>query len=380
MKIGIVLGTRPEIIKLSPVIRELEKLKENINYLVIHTNQHYSENLDRIFFKELNLPEPKYNLRIGSAPHGKQTGRMLEGIEKVLIREKPDIVIVQGDTNTTLAGALASSKLGIEVAHVEAGLRSYDRSMPEEINRVLTDHISDYLFVPTEVAEENLRREGITENVFLVGNTIVDATLQNIEIAEERKEEIFEGGMLDIVKDGDYFLLTIHRAENTDNRRRLKSIVEGILKVAEYYDETVIFPLHPRTEGKLKEYHLWDKLKNKNIKILEPVGYFKFLILEKYAKLILTDSGGVQEEACILKVPCITLRKNTERPETLEVGSNILVDVEKGDILEAVDSMLRRNRNWRNPFGDGRSGERIVRILVGGYDLSIEGRTYKNGI
>ena len=373
MKIGIVLGTRPEIIKLSPVIRELEKLKENIDYFVVHTNQHYSENLNRVFFKELNLPEPKYNLKVGSASHGKQTGMMLEGIEEVLIREKPEIVVVQGDTNTTLAGALASTKLGIEVAHVEAGLRSYDRSMPEEINRVLTDHISNYLFVPTEVAEENLRREGITENVFLVGNTVVDATFQNIKIAEEKKEEIFEGEMLDIVKGGDYFLLTIHRAENTDNSRKLKSIVEGILKVAEYYDETVIFPLHPRTEGKLKEYHLWDKLKkNKNIKMLEPTGYFKFLILEKYAKLILTDSGGVQEEACILKVPCITLRKNTERPETLEVGSNILVDIERENILEAVDSMLRRNRNWENPFGDGRSGERIVKILSESYNLSIK--------
>ena len=373
MKVGIVLGTRPEIIKLSPIIRKLEEFKNNdIEYFIIHTNQHYSENLDRIFFKELNLPEPKYNLRVGSASHGKQTGRMLEGIERVLIREKPDIVVVQGDTNTTLAGALASSKLGIEVAHVEAGLRSYDRGMPEEINRVLTDHISNYLFVPTKVAEENLRREGIRENVFLVGNTIVDATLQNIEIAERRKEEIFEEEMLDIVRDGNYFLLTIHRAENTDNRRRLESIVEGILKVAEYYDKTVVFPAHPRTEYRLKEYNLWDRLKNSNIKILEPIGYFKFLILEKYAKLILTDSGGVQEEACILKVPCITLRKNTERPETLEVGSNILVDVEKGDILEAVDTMLRRSRNWRNPFGDGRSGERIVKILVEGYDSSME--------
>ncbi|MBW9219918.1 UDP-N-acetylglucosamine 2-epimerase (non-hydrolyzing) [Methanothermococcus sp. SCGC AD-155-N22] len=373
MKVGIVLGTRPEIIKLSPIIRKLEEFKNNdIDYFIIHTNQHYSENLDRIFFKELNLPEPKYNLRVGSASHGKQTGKMLERIERVLIREKPDIVIVQGDTNTTLAGALASSKLGIEVAHVEAGLRSYDRGMPEEINRVLTDHISNYLFVPTEVAEENLRREGIRENVFLVGNTIVDATLQNIEIAERRKEEIFEEEMLDIVRDGDYFLLTIHRAENTDNRRRLESIVEGILKVAEYYDKTVVFPAHPRTEYRLKEYNLWDRLKNSNIKILEPIGYFKFLILEKYAKLILTDSGGVQEEACILKVPCITLRKNTERPETLEVGSNILVDVEKEDILEAVDTILRRSRNWRNPFGDGKSGERIVKILVEGYDSSME--------
>ena len=360
MKVGIVLGTRPEIIKLSPLIRKLEEFNNN-HYFIIHTNQHYSKNLDSIFFKELNLPKPRYNLGVGSAPHGEQTGRMLEGIERVLLRERPDIVIVQGDTNTTLAGALASTKLGIEVAHVEAGLRSYDRSMPEEINRILTDHISNYLFAPTEVAEENLKREGITENVFLVGNTIVDATLQNIEIAEEREKET-----LDIIKDMDYFLLTIHRAENTDNRRRLEGIVEGILKVAEHYDNRIIFPVHPRTEKRLREYQLWDRLKNSNIEVLEPVGYFKFLILEKYARLILTDSGGVQEEACILKVPCITLRKNTERPETLEVGSNLLVDIEREDIIEAVEIMLRRERNWRNPFGDGRSGERIVRILLEG--------------
>ncbi|HIP84872.1 MAG TPA: UDP-N-acetylglucosamine 2-epimerase (non-hydrolyzing) [Methanothermococcus okinawensis] len=371
MKIGIVLGTRPEIIKLSPIIRKLEEFKNN-DYFIIHTNQHYSKSLDSIFFKELNLPKPRYNLGVGSASHGKQTGKMLEGIERVLIKERPDIVVVQGDTNSTLAGALASSKLGIEVAHVEAGLRSYDRSMPEEINRVLTDHISNYLFAPTEVARENLRREGIEENIFLVGNTIVDATLENIEIAEERKEEIFEEDMLEVVKGGDYFLVTIHRAENTDNRERLKGIVEGILKVGEYYDKTVLFPLHPRTEKKLKEYNLWDTLKNKNIEILEPAGYFKFLILERYAKLILTDSGGVQEEACILKVPCVTLRRSTERPETLEVGGNILVDIEKGDILEAVDIMLKRDRNWRNPFGDGRSGERIARILLEGRNSPLE--------
>ena len=371
MKIGIVLGTRPEIIKLSPIIRKLEELKNNsgIDYFLIHTNQHYSKYLDEIFFKELNLPKPKYNLNVGSASQGKQTGKILEGVEEVLINERPELVIVQGDTNSTLAGALASSKLKIKVVHIEAGLRSYDRSMPEEINRVLTDHISDCLFPPTEVAKDNLIREGIKKNIFVVGNTIVDATLQNIKIAEGKKE-IIEDILKVIPKNKEYFLLTIHRAENTDNKERLNNIVNGILKISEYYNIPIIFPIHPRTLKKLREYNILNKLENnKNIKIIEPTGYFKFLILEKNAKLIITDSGGVQEEACILKTPCITLRENTERPETLEVGSNILVkgveDVES--IIGAVDIMIKRNRDWINPFGNGNSGETIVNILLEKY-------------
>lgn len=372
MKIGIVLGTRPEIIKLSPIIRELGELKNNstkdIDYFLIHTNQHYSKYLDEIFFKELNLPKPKYNLNVGSASQGKQTGKMLEGVEEVLINERPEMVIVQGDTNSTLAGALASSKLKIKVVHIEAGLRSYDRSMPEEINRVLTDHISDYLFPPTENAKENLIREGIKKNIFVVGNTIVDATLQNIKIVESKKE-IIEDILKVIPENKEYFLLTLHRAENTDNKERLNNIINGILKISEYYNIPIIFPIHPRTLKKLREYNLLNKLgSDKNIKIIEPTGYFKFLILEKNAKLIITDSGGVQEEACILKTPCITLRENTERPETLEVGSNMLVKVEDVEsIIGAVDSMMNRSRDWINPFGDGNSGETIVNILLEKY-------------
>ncbi|ADG13859.1 non-hydrolyzing UDP-N-acetylglucosamine 2-epimerase [Methanocaldococcus infernus] len=350
--ISIVLGTRPEIIKLSPIVRALDE----IEYFIVHTNQHYSENMDRVFFEELNLPEPKYNLNVGSGNHGEQTGKMLINIEKVLLKEKPKVVIVQGDTNSTLSGALAASKLHIRVAHVEAGLRSYDKRMPEEINRILTDHISDYLFAPTEIAKENLIKEGIEENkIFVVGNTIVDATLQNLKIAEK------------VIKDfdlEDYFLLTLHRAENVDNRERLKKIVEGILEVSEVYEKDIIFPIHPRTKKKLKEFNLFDKLKdNERIKIINPVGYLKFLMLEKNAELILTDSGGVQEEACILKVPCITLRDNTERPETIKVGANILVGANKEKLIKAISVMLNKKRDWENPFGDGKSGERIVKIL-----------------
>ena len=368
MKIGIILGTRPEIIKLSPIIRELEKLTNNykinyIDYFIIHTNQHYSENMDKIFFKELNLPSPNYNLNVGSGTHGEQTAKMLESIEKILMKEKPNMVIVQGDTNTVLAGALASSKLKIKVAHVEAGLRSYDRNMPEEINRVLTDHVSDYLFAPTEIARENLLKEGIEkEKIFVVGNTIVDATLQNIKIAELRDD--IKNLIKTLSCGEEYFLLTLHRAENTDNEERLKNIIEAIGEIVKYYNKKIIFPIHPRTEKKLKEYNLMDKIKNKNIKIIEPVGYLEFLMLEKNAKLILTDSGGVQEEACILKVPCITLRDNTERPETINAGCNILVGANKEKIINGIELMLKKERNWKNPFGNGESGKTIVKILI----------------
>lgn len=397
MKIGIILGTRPEIIKLSPIIRELERLKDNsncsgglndssnyggkihnpcksnkyitnnhIDYFIIHTNQHYSENMDKIFFRDLNLPSPNYNLNVGSGTHGEQTAKMLEGIEKILIDEKPDIVIIQGDTNTVLAGVLASSKLKIKVAHVEAGLRSYDKSMPEEINRVIADHISDYLFAPTEIAKENLLKEGIVEEkIFVVGNTIVDATLQNIEIANNRED--IKNFIKSLSNEKDYFLLTLHRAENTDNEYRLKNIFEGIIEIIKCYrDIKIIFPIHPRTKNKLKKYNIFDEINNnKNIKIIEPVGYLEFLMLEKNAKLILTDSGGVQEEACILKVPCITLRDNTERPETVNIGSNMLVGDNKEKLIKAVEIMLKKDRKWINPFGNGYSGKNIVNILLG---------------
>ena len=360
MKLSIILGTRPEIIKLSPIIRALEKT--NVDWHIIHTNQHYSENMDKIFFKELNLPNPKYNLNIGSGTHGEQTGKMLIKIEKVLLKEKPDVVIVQGDTNTVLAGALVASKLKIDIAHVEAGLRSFDRTMPEEINRVLTDHLSSYLFAPTEIAKNNLLREGIDkEKIFVVGNTIVDATLQNLKIAEKNIDvKDFLNGI-----DNNYFLLTLHRAENVDNKNRLKEIIDALFEMIEIYKKPIIFPIHPRTKNRLKEFNLFERLKsNKNIEIIEPVGYLEFLMLEKNAELILTDSGGVQEEACILKVPCITLRDNTERPETVEVGANILVGSDKNKLIEAVEIMLKRDKNWINPYGDGKSGERIVKILI----------------
>ncbi|WP_459202399.1 non-hydrolyzing UDP-N-acetylglucosamine 2-epimerase [Methanococcus sp. CF] len=361
VKIGIILGTRPEIIKMSPVIRELK----NKNFFLIHTNQHYSENMDKVFFEELNLPKPDYNLNIGSGSHGDQTGRMLIEIEKVLLKERPDFVLVQGDTNTVLAGALAASKLGIKIGHIEAGLRSFDRKMPEETNRVLTDHISELLLAPTETAAKNILNEGISiEKIRVVGNTIVDATLQNLKIAE--KNEKISNFLSDITNGEKYFLLTLHRAENTDNFEILSKLVTSINEISKKYGKNIIFPIHPRTYKKLNEFGLINEIKNNPlIKIIEPVGYLEFLIFEKNAELIITDSGGLQEEACILNIPCVTLRENTERPETLHVNSNILAGSDPRNILNSVEKMLKSNKLWDNPFGNGNSGKTIVDIVLG---------------
>jgi UDP-N-acetylglucosamine 2-epimerase (non-hydrolysing) len=353
MKIAIVLGTRPEIIKMSPIVRALEK--RGIGFFILHTGQHYSYSMDRVFFDQLGLPQPNYNLETGSGTHGEQTGRMLIGIERVLMEEKPDIVLVEGDTNTVLAGALAAAKLLVKIGHVEAGLRSQDRSMPEEVNRVLTDHVSDYLFAPTEKAKNNLLREGIAgEKIFVTGNTIVDAVYQNVMLAEN-------SGILETigVNDGDYFLVTIHRQENVDNRQRFENILEGLRLVHEYFDLPVVYPAHPRARKRMSEYGL----RADSLKIIEPLDYLSFLRLESRARLILTDSGGVQEEACILRVPCVTVRHNTERPETVDVGANIIAGTKPENILEKTRLMAGKRRDWENPFGDGRAAERIVSII-----------------
>jgi len=354
MKICAVLGTRPEIIKMSPIIRECVRL--GLDYLILHTGQHYSYNMDRVFFEQLELPETKHNLDVGSGSHAEQTGKMMMGIENVLEKELPDVVLVEGDTNTVLAGAIAGVKLGLKVGHVEAGLRSYDRRMPEEINRVLTDHCSDYLFAPTEKSRSILLGEGIPESrVFVTGNTIVDAVYQNLEIAN-RKRRILDELELEPRQ---YFVATVHRQENVDNPDRFSKILEGLREAAESFGCSVIYPIHPRSEKRIEEF----KLNTNGIKTVQPLDFLSFLQLESNAKLVLTDSGGVQEEACILGVPCVTLRDNTERPETLEVNANILAGTNSSAIAEKVDLMLRRSRKWRNPFGDGKSAERIVQLL-----------------
>jgi UDP-N-acetylglucosamine 2-epimerase (non-hydrolysing) len=354
MKAAIILGTRPEIIKMSPVIRELER--QELDYFILHTGQHYSYNLDRLFFEELNLPKPKYNLDVGSGTHAEETAKMLTGVETVLVEEKPDVVLVEGDTNSVLAGALAAVKLGVKIGHVEAGLRSYDRRMPEETNRVLTDHMSDFLFAPTEGARRNLLREGVADSkIFVTGNTIVDVTVQNSELLNNPSDTLNNLN----VEGNNYFLVTAHRQENVDDKERFQGILDGLRLIRDEFGIPLIYPIHPRAKKKMSEF----ALNPEGVTLIDPVGYLRFLRLESSAKLILTDSGGIQEEACILGVPCVTLRDNTERPETLEVGSNVLAGTRPEEIIKMTRLMLGKSKDWKNPFGDGKAGRTIVKIL-----------------
>jgi UDP-N-acetylglucosamine 2-epimerase (non-hydrolysing) len=310
--------------------------------------------MDKIFFERLQLPTPKHNLNIGSGTHAEETAKALVGIEKILLAEKPGVVLVQGDTNTVLAGALAAAKLKISIGHIEAGLRSYDKEMPEEINRVLTDHVSDFLFAPTESAKENLLKEGILpDKIYVTGNTIVDSLTQNMSLIE--KSDMASGP-----NDKEYFLLTLHREENVDNKEKLKEIFEGLKLIYGRFGFSVIYPVHPRTRKRLDEFNLKP---SEGLTLIDPVDYLTFLRLETKAKLILTDSGGVQEEACILKVPCVTLRHNTERPETIDVGANTLAGTNPAEMLKGVKIMLNTRNDWVNPFGDGTAAKQIISIL-----------------
>jgi UDP-N-acetylglucosamine 2-epimerase (non-hydrolysing) len=355
MEIAIVLGTRPEIIKMAPLIRLLQQ--KQIVFFIIHSNQHYSPNMDAVFFNELNLPKPKYNLDVGSGTHAEETGKMLIGIEKILQKEKTDVVLVEGDTNTVLAGALAANKLHINVGHVEAGLRSNDRTMPEEINRILTDHLSDNLFAPTPIAKKNLLKEGINEEkIFITGNTIVDAVHENLIIARRKSNILNKLG----ISSKKYILVTAHRQENVDIKDKLENIFKGLKLISQEFNLPILYPIHPRTMKRIKEF----KIKiSKEIVILEPLGFLDFLELEANALIVATDSGGIQEETCILKVPCITLRENTERPETIDAGSNILVGTNPEKILKGARIMSERKCNWVVPFGDGTAGKKIIEII-----------------
>jgi len=361
LKPAFVFGTRPEIIKLSPVIRAF--LEMGVEPLLIHTGQHYDYEMSAVFLEELELPRIDHHLEVGSGSQAEQTGKAMIKIERVLMEEKPDVVLVQGDTNTVLAGALASVKLRIPVAHVEAGLRSFDRTMPEEINRILADHASEVLFPPTEEARKNLEREGIKENVFVVGNTVVDAVLQNAEVAEKKSDVLERFGL----KPKKYVLITAHRAENTDSKENLEKLVE----ILEGLPMVAIYPMHPRTKNRLEMFGLLERVEAiENLIVTKPLGYLDFLRLEKNAFAILTDSGGIQEEAIILNVPCLTLRYNTERPETVKAGGNVLVGLERERAIGYLRRLMEDREfyesmaNAPNPFGDGKSGERIAEILL----------------
>jgi UDP-N-acetylglucosamine 2-epimerase (non-hydrolysing) len=281
----------------------------------------------------------------------------MAGVEKVLMDDQPDVVLVQGDTNTVLAAALAASKLHIKVGHVEAGLRSYDRTMPEEINRIVADHISDYLFAPTENSRENLRKEGISdEKIHVTGNTIVDSVYQNLEIAKRKVNVLADLGL----KSKEYFLVTAHRQENVDSGPRLDEIIKGLELVAREFELPMIFPMHPRTRKMVEEFGF----DLDGIQVIEPLGFLEFLQLEANARLALTDSGGVQEETCILGVPCVTLRENTERPETVDVGANVLAGVNAVEMLRATRQMLSKSDGWKNPFGDGKASKLILDFIA----------------
>jgi len=328
MKVMTVLGTRPEIIKLSPLIPLLDK---EFNHFVVHSGQHYSFEMDSIFFRELGLKNPKYNLKVGSGTHGFQTGRMLERIEHIIINEKPDIVLTLGDTNTTLAGALAATKLNIKVVHIEAGCRSFNRSMPEEINRIVVDHCSDYLFAPDKKSVENLLKEGIDEKrIYMTGSLIIDACLRSRRFID--KSEIEKKLKL---KKGKYILVTIHRAENTESIMILKNIISALNEISEKIN--VVFVVHPRTMKLLRENKVtW----RKNVIISKPLGYFDLLRLIQGSRFIITDSGGIQEEACVLNTPCLVARNETEWMRLVEGGKNFLVGNKKQRILKACNSLL----------------------------------------
>lgn len=353
--IAVVAGTRPELVKLSPVVNEL--VRRSTQYFFVHSGQHYSENMDAIFQNELGIPAPKYSLRVGSGSHGKQTAKMLEVMEEIFMNERPTVVVVQGDTNTVLAGALAAIKLGIPVSHIEAGLRSGDRSMPEEQNRILVDHVSTFLHAPTDTAVEHLAAEGIVgEHVQMTYNTIVDAV-------HEQKERALQMSTIHATLDAPhrkYILATLHRAENTDVRERLELLGRSLIESSAALQLPVVLPLHPRTRSRLSSYGLDDLFTGSGVRIVEPLGYLDFLALEAEAALIMTDSGGIQEEACILRVPCVTLRTSTERPETIAAGANVLGGLTTDEIVENAVQMIASSRNWADVYGTGGASKKIV--------------------
>lgn len=348
MKVLTVVGARPQFIKLAPVSRLLRRQHHEV---LVHTGQHYDDEMSELFFRELELPSPDYNLGVGSGPHGQQTAAMLSGLERVMLAEKPDCVLVYGDTNSTLAGALAAAKLNLRLAHVEAGLRSYDKGMPEEINRVLTDHVSDLCFCPTDQAVSNLEREGIVRNVYQVGDVMYDVFRQQAELA----------GRQTILRDlalepHSYLLATIHRAENVDEPARLHRILTGLGRAG----SLVVLPIHPRTRAALQRspWSLPD-----HIRLIDPVGYLEMVALEQAARLILTDSGGVQKEAYFVGVPCITLRDRTEWTETVRAGWNTLAGSDPDRIAAAVLS-AQPPVDRPQLFGDGQASEKIVNSLA----------------
>ncbi|HEV8594794.1 MAG TPA: UDP-N-acetylglucosamine 2-epimerase (non-hydrolyzing) [Thermoplasmata archaeon] len=352
MKVASIVGARPQFIKAAPVSAVLRRHHTEV---LIHTGQHYDDEMSAAFFRSLRIPEPEHHLGIGSGPHGEQTGRMLVEIERVLLADPPDTVLVYGDTNSTLAAALAAAKLHLPLAHVEAGLRSHNRTMPEEINRVVADHLSSLLFCPTQNAVEELAVEGIRAGVHLVGDVMYDVALATAQEARQRDVLARLG-----LRKKEYLLCTVHRPSNTDDARNLASILEALAKCG----RRVVFPVHPRTKKRIEEHKLGKNV-GENVLVTEPLDYLDFQALLMESAKVLTDSGGVQKEAYFFGVPCITLRDETEWIETVEDGWNVLVGADTAEILRAV-AEFNPSGTQNKSFGDGRAAEKIVEILTGG--------------
>jgi UDP-N-acetylglucosamine 2-epimerase (non-hydrolysing) len=359
MKIINVVGARPNFIKIAPLMAKMQQA-ENMDAVLLHTGQHYDYAMSENFFDELGIPKPDIHFNVGSDSHGKQVARIMQKFDDLCDKENPDMVIVVGDVNSTMACSLVASKRGIKVAHIEAGIRSWDRSMPEEVNRIVTDSITDYFFPPSADAVTNLINEGHSEDqIFLVGNIMID-TLK-MQQAKIDASEILSTLNL---KSQDYALLTLHRPANVDDKKNLGEIVNTLLEIQNQIK--VVFPVHPRTLKQLKGFDLYEKLRNgKNILLTEPLGYHDFGSLVKNARFVLTDSGGIQEETTLYKVPCITLRENTERPITVEVGTNEIAGIDKKKILNYVDTIMRGK--WKTgsvpELWDGKTAQRIVEVI-----------------
>ena len=351
MKIVSIVGARPNFIKLAPIHFSLKEISEHI---IVHTGQHYDYNLSKIFFSDLNIPLPTYDLGIGSESPSKQISQMIDKLDDVFSTDKFDLAIVYGDTNSTLAGAITANKSKIKFTHVESGLRSFDKSMPEEINRTLTDHLSDFLFAPTDNALNNLKKENVTGRLFNTGDTSVEVLNK---INTFNKSKILEKLH---IKSKQYLLLTMHRAENTDVKENLIKLLQTMTKLKDHY---IVFPIHPRTEHSFEKNGMLEKIKKmSNVKLIDPIGYMDFIFLMKNAHKIITDSGGVQKEAYLLKVPCITIRKNTEWIETVNSGGNLLTGLDENKIFDAVENW--NNINFKERFfGDGKSAEIIKDII-----------------
>ncbi|MCF2141382.1 MAG: UDP-N-acetylglucosamine 2-epimerase (non-hydrolyzing) [Candidatus Lokiarchaeota archaeon] len=364
LKVAVVTGTRPELIKVSVLLRLLKEDPE-INFIFVHSGQHYDDLMFKVFLEQLKLPEPDYNLNVGSLPNSVQTGKMLIELYKIIEKEKPQVILAQGDTNTVFAAGITAFKNDIPFGHIESGIRSFDLRMPEEVNRILVGPCAFFNFAPTKIAVENLLNEGIDPNrIFLVGNPIVEAVLENLNVAE--KESQIEK-QLNLKKGEKFILLTAHRPSNVDHKPNLENIIKSLLKFEEM---KIIFPIHPRTKKNLINFNLWQEIQNKpHLQIIDPLKYLDMLKLMSLSYFIITDSGGLQEESTILKKPCITLRENTERPESVEIGANVLVgnDTQK---LEYYMEKLWNDPNFYksmvptvNPYGDGKASIRMIEII-----------------